>query len=76
MDISFVYKIVSGNIVVVYDAKNAGYIINTIEPVYWHYQKPKTTTIFFADIFDDTILTNALQHNLPPKNMNFESNIQ
>ena len=56
---------------IAYDAQNAGYIINTIEPVYWHYQKPKTTTIFFADIFDDTVLTNALQHNLPPKNMNF-----
>ncbi len=66
------YEIDKNNIrEITYDTKNAGYILHLNQPAFWDYGGYPTDKIFIADIFDDDVLTEMLQMNLPAKNINF-----
>lgn len=66
------YEIDRENITeITYDSESACYVIHTSKPVYQNYSQQPTCTLYWADVFNDTVLTNALKHNLPPKQTNF-----
>lgn len=54
-----------------YDPYFAEYIIKLYKPVYYDYAFEPTTEFRIQDVFDDTVLSNALERDLPPKNMRF-----
>lgn len=54
-----------------YDAKFAEYVLILYKPVYVHYSMNPTYEFRLQDVFDDGVLSDALQCSLPPKNIPF-----
>lgn len=66
------YEIEKKNIKsITYDPYFAEYVLIMNKPVYYDYNFAPTVEFRIQDVFDDTELSNALEKNLPPKNIRF-----
>lgn len=66
------YEIEKRNIKsITYDPYYAEYVVIMNKPVYYDYNFAPTVEFRIQDVFDDTELSNALERNLPPKNIRF-----
>ena len=66
------YEVDKQNIVSIgYDQYFAEYILYLREPIYINYSMEPTKEFRIQDVFDDSVLSNALTCDLPPKNIPF-----
>ena len=66
------YEVVKGDIISIgYDSYFAEYVLQLRNPIYMDYSLEPTSEFRVQDVFDDTVLSNALSCSLPAKNIPF-----
>lgn len=66
------YEVLKTNIkAITYDTKNAEYVLYLHKPVYTDYKLPPQFEFRIQDIFSERVLTQALNCDLPPRNVPF-----